>query len=300
MIKAVKTMHSHSTKNIRTAFFLNLGFAMAELIGGILVNSVAILSDALHDLGDSLSLGLAWILDRKSKKPGDKKFTFGYQRFSLLGALINSTVLIVGSIFIIREAVERFVNPEPSNALGMIGFAIAGVIINGLAALKVQHGQTLNERVVFWHMLEDVLGWIAVLVAGIVMLFTDSMYIDPALSVIITLYVLWHVIKRLKETAQIFMMGSPNNISIAEIEEEILKIDRIQSLHHTHLWSLDGEQHVFTSHVKLNSVSNLADLIKVKKELSKIMKHYGFSHSTLELELDEESCRLANTAQQQE
>ncbi len=285
--------HNSSGSNIKLAFILNLGFAILEMVGGILVNSVAILSDALHDLGDSLSLGMAWILERKSKKPGDKKFTFGYQRYSLLGALINGIILIAGSLFIIIEAIERFLSPQESNALGMLFFAFVGVAVNGYAAFRLKEGKTLNEKVAFWHMLEDVLGWVAVLLASLIMMVTDSTYIDPALSILITLFILWQVIKRLKETALIFLQGAPPKVSIAQVEEKLIGIDGVSSLHHTHLWSLDGEQNVFTTHIKLSKkIENMQQLAIVRNQIASVLEPFNFSHHTIELEMNNEVCRL--------
>jgi cobalt-zinc-cadmium efflux system protein len=287
------TNHSNSSKNIKVAFFLNLGFAVFELIGGFLVNSVAILSDALHDLGDSLSLGLSWVLDRKSKQPGDKKYTFGYQRYSLLGALINSIVLVAGSVFIVVEAIDRLISPQHSNAMGMLLFAFVGIAVNGFAAFRLKEGKTLNEKVAFWHLLEDVLGWIAVLFASLAMMVTKSPYIDPALSILITLFILWQVVKRLKETAFIFLQGVPPQLSISAIEHKILEIEGVKSLHHTHLWSLDGEQNVFTTHVKLNSsIKTAGELTALREKLNQVLKEFAFSHHTIELELDSEVCRF--------
>jgi len=287
--------HNSSGSNIKFAFFLNLGFAILEMVGGILVNSVAILSDALHDFGDSLSLGMAWILERKSKKPGNKKFTFGYQRYSLLGALINGIILIAGSLFIIIEAIERFLSPQESNALGMLFFAFVGVAVNGYAAFRLKEGKTLNEKVAFWHMLEDVLGWVAVLLASLIMMVTDSKYIDPALSILITLFILWQVIKRLKETALIFLQGAPPKVSITQVEEKLTGIDGISSLHHTHLWSLDGEQNVFTTHIKLSKkIENVKQLAIVRNQIAGALEPFNFSHHTIELEMDNEVCRLNN------
>lgn len=285
--------HNSSGSNIKFAFFLNLSFAILEMVGGILVNSVAILSDALHDLGDSLSLGMAWILERKSKKPGNKKFTFGYQRYSLLGALINGIILIAGSLFIIIEAIERFLYPQESNALGMLFFAFVGVAVNGYAAFRLKEGKTLNEKVAFWHMLEDVLGWVAVLLASLIMMVTDSKYIDPALSILITLFILLQVIKRLKETALIFLQGAPPKVSITHVEEKLIAIDGVSSLHHTHLWSLDGEQNVFTTHIKLsNKIENLQQLAFVRNQIASALEPFNFSHHTIELEMNNEVCRL--------
>ncbi len=285
--------HQHSTKNIKLAFFLNVGFTILEIIGGFLTNSVAILSDALHDLGDSLSLGLSWYLDKKSKKGATSDFTFGYRRFSLLGALINSIVLVVGSVFIISEGIERLINPQQSNAQGMILFAITGVVVNGYAAWKVSSGKSMNEKVVSWHLLEDVLGWVAVLIVAIVLLFTDSPYLDPALSLLITAYVLYNVVKRLRETLFLFLEGKPKEVNLDEIKRKIESLENVCSLHHTHLWSLDGEHHVFTTHIKLKSISEFAQIMEVKQSIKEMLeKDYDFSHYTIETELDEESCNL--------
>ncbi len=287
--------HSNSGKNLKLAFFLNLAFTVLEFIGGIYVNSIAIVSDAVHDLGDSLSLGTSWYLDKKSKKKSSSTFSFGYRRFSLLGALINSLVLIVGSIYVISEAVGRLFEPEPSDADGMIIFAIIGVTVNGFAAYKLSGGKTMNEKVVSWHLLEDVLGWMAVLVVAIVLKFEDIYYLDPALSLLITMYILWNVVKRLKETLFIFLQGVPREIDLDEIQNRLLEIPKVASMHHTHVWSLEGENHVFTAHIKLQNIIEFNEILAVKKEVKNILKEYSFEHYTIETELDDETCELASS-----
>lgn len=285
--------HPHpSEQNLRTAFFLNLAFTIVELVGGVWVNSVAILSDAIHDLGDSLSLGTSWYLEKLAKKKPDSKYSFGYRRFSLLGALINSLVLILGSIWVIREAVFRILEPEASDATGMIGLALLGIAVNGYAAWKVSHGKTLNERVISWHLLEDVLGWAAILVAAVLMLFVDWPYIDPVLSLMITLFILWNVAKRLRETIFLFLQGQPKDVNKAEIEAKILEIRGVDSLHQTHIWSLDGEHHVFTTHVKLDAEISSAEILTVKNSIRKLLAEYPFVHYTIETESADEVCEL--------
>lgn len=285
--------HEHSSgNNLKIAFFLNLGFTILEVFGGFYVNSVAILSDALHDLGDSFSLGAAWYLDRKSKQGANERFSFGYTRFSLLGALTNSLMLIAGSVFVISMAVDKILEPEIPNAEGMIFFALIGISVNGYAAWKLQRGKTLNEKVVSWHLMEDVLGWVAVLIVAIVLLFKEVPYLDPALSLLITLYVLWNVIKRLKETLFIFLQGVPEDISIEKIKQQLLGIDKVQSLHHTHVWSLEGEHHVFSTHLKLENIREFSQILEVKQKAKAILRQYPFKHYTIETELDEEKCEL--------
>lgn len=291
--------HSHnpthnSGKNLKIAFFLNLGFTLLEIVGGLYVNSVAILSDALHDLGDSLSLGLSWYLNEHSKKQANNKFTFGYSRFSLLGALINSVVLIAGSVYIIIEAIERLMAPETPNAEGMLLFAILGIIVNGYAAFKLSGGKTLNERVVSLHLIEDVLGWVAVLIASVVMLFVHAPFLDPLLSLGITLYILYNVVKRLKETMGIMLQGTPSDVNPEQLKAEITQLENVRSLHHVHIWSLEGEHHVFTAHVKVYNTTSLNHVLQVKKAIKSILKKYSFSHYTIEIEMDDELCELEN------
>ena len=257
--------HHHSSGNLKIAFFINLGFTIFEIIGGLYVNSIAIISDAIHDLGDSLSLGTAWYLDTKSKQKANQKFSFGYARFSLLGALINSLVLVIGSIYVIKEAIGRILAPEPTNAEGMLLFTIIGITVNGYAAWKLSGGKSMNEKVVSWHLLEDVLGWVAILIGAVVLMFWVVSFLDPALSLLITVYILWNVIQRLKETLFLFLQGVPDDVHLQEIEDKILTVPNINSIHHTHIWSLDGEHHVFTTHLKLEKVIFFTVVEKLRK-----------------------------------
>ena len=285
--------HHHSaTGNLKLAFFLNITFTIIEIIGGLYVNSIAVLSDAIHDLGDSTSLGVAWYLQEKSKQESDSSFSFGYKRFSLLGALINSLILIVGSGFIIYHAVLRIIHPEMTEATGMLWLAMLGIAVNGFAAWRMREGRSLNERVVHWHLLEDVLGWLAILIAAIILHFYPSPYIDPILSLAITLYILYGVIKRLRETMFVFLQGTPAEIDMSALEKEICQIPNVHSVHHMHIWSLEGEHHVFTAHVKLERIAHFDEIIRTKASIKSILSNYQFDHYTVETELDEESCLL--------
>lgn len=281
-----------SGKNLKIAFLLNLGFTILEVIGGLYVNSLAIISDAVHDLGDSFSLGLSWYLDKKSKQRPDKKFTFGYARFSLLGAALNSIILVVSAVFIIYEAFGRLADPQHADAQGMIWFALLGIAVNGYAAWKLSGGNSMNEKVVSWHLIEDVLGWVAILIIAIVLKFKDIPWLDPALSLVITAYILWNVVKRLKETVFIFLQGTPTDLDVAEIESKILRVTYVDGVHDTRVWSLEGEQHVISTHVKLKNISSLDQLHAVKTEIKKTLSSYPFRHYTIETELADESCGL--------
>jgi cobalt-zinc-cadmium efflux system protein len=285
--------YSHdSTSNIKVAFFLNLSFTILEIIGGLWTNSIAIVADALHDLGDSFSLGLAWYLDRYAKKGRDRKYSYGYRRFSLLGALANTIVLIAGGLFVLSEAVPRIIRPEPANAAGMVIFAIAGIVINGLAVLRVRGGKSLNVQIVTWHLLEDVLGWVAVLVVSIILLFRDIFILDAVLSILITLYVLYNVVGNLRKTVALFLQAVPEEIDIGDIETKLLAIDKVQSTHHTHVWSLDGEHHVLTTHVVVNDRSTKEDILQVKGAVIALVENMDCEHVTIDIEYENEDCRM--------
>ncbi len=288
--------HSHcksnAVKNIRTAFFLNLAFTLLEIVGGILTNSIAIISDALHDLGDSISLGLSWILQEFSERKRDEKFSFGYRRFSVLGGLINGSVLVLGSLLILAEAVPRLIHPEQPHAKGMLALALIGIAVNGAAVLKLRHGKSLNERVVSWHLFEDVLGWVAVLVVSIVMMFKNIPILDPILSIVITLWVLYNVAGNLKKTFFIFLQGVPDKISIEDFEKRVRNIEGVKDMHHTHLWSLDGEENVLSVHLIVDETADREDLAKIKQTINELSNEYGINHTTVEIEFGDEDCSM--------
>ncbi|MDL2227356.1 cation diffusion facilitator family transporter [Odoribacter sp. OttesenSCG-928-L07] len=286
--------HSHahsSTKNIALAFFLNLSFTIIEIIGGLLTNSVAIISDALHDFGDSISLGLAWYFEKLAKKSPDKKFTYGYKRFSLLGALINSVILLVGSIIVIVECVKRIADPQDVNVKGMILLAVLGVIINGIAVLRMRKSKGVNERVVSLHMLEDVLGWIAVLIVSIIMLFVEVPILDPLLSIGISCFILFNVFKNLKVTLNVILEGVPSDIHVSEIKEKIMQLDNVEDVHDFHIWSLDSEYNIASMHIVVNENNNIHELqVKLKNEIKNALLKEGINHTTIEFETNDESC----------
>lgn len=276
--------HHHAGDNIRVAFFLNLGFTILELIGGVWINSVAIMSDALHDLGDSLSLGLAWYFEKLSKKGSDQNFSYGYKRFSLLGAVVNSIVLLVGSFIILSEAIPRLWNPEEVNAPGMIGFALLGIVVNGAAVLRLKQGSSINERVVRLHLLEDVLGWAAVLVGGIILYFFNIPVIDPLLSVGITLFVLYNVVKNLRQSIKILLQGTPADIDLKAVQHKLEQLQEVKAVHHLHIWTLDGAYNVLTLHAVIDENLPLQQAEDVKQQIRVAMAGMNVQHVTVELE----------------
>lgn len=288
--------HPHTTvENIKVAFVLNLGFAILELIGGLAFNSVAILSDALHDLGDSISLGLAWFFENLSTRDSDEKYSYGYGRFSLLSALINAIVLMLGSYIILNEAVKRLLEPESTNPLGMIGFAILGILVNGAAVIRLKGSQTQNAKIVSWHLLEDVLGWVVVLIGGILMYFLNLPVIDPILAIMLSIYVLYNVIKNLKDTMGLFLQRIPKNIDLDQIKRKLCDCSNVISSHDTRIWSLDGEHHVLSTHLVIEEESTKDDILRIKQECKEnLYATANLSHITIEVEYPSEACAESN------
>jgi cobalt-zinc-cadmium efflux system protein len=278
--------HSHGTdrssKNLLIALFLNISFAVIELFGGLFTNSVAILSDALHDFGDALSLGVAWYLQKVSQKPRDSYYSYGYKRFSLLGALVVSSVLLIGVALVIRESVVRLMHPEPAHAKGMLLLAVLGVIINGIAALRVKSGHSLNERAVYLHLLEDVLGWMAVLVSSIFMIFFNLPFLDPLVSLGISVFILFNVFKNLRSVVKILLLEVPQHLRLLELEEKIRTLKGVKAVEDLHTWTLDGENHVITLQVIITGKESLTTLGKMKKQIRSLIAAEGIYHSTIE------------------
>ena len=282
--------HHGDVKNIKTAFFLNIFFTIIEIIGGFYTNSIAILSDALHDLGDSLSLGLAWYFQKLSKKSRDRQFSYGYKRFSLLAAIINSIVLVVGSVFILLEAIPRLLNPIQPDAQGMIILAVLGVLFNGAAVLRLTKGDSMNERVAMLHLLEDVFGWVVVLIGSIIMYFFDLPIIDSILSIGISILILFNVVKNLKQSLQIVLQGIPNDVDEKEILTYLNSLDGIANAHDLHIWSMDGQYNVLTTHLVLEKDISIDKLEILKQQIRDELHKKGIEHTTLEFESKDADC----------
>jgi cobalt-zinc-cadmium efflux system protein len=283
--------HEHSiSRNIGIALLLNLAFAVIEFVGGIWTGSVAILSDAVHDFGDTLSLGMAYFMERKAEGKSSAAYSYGLRRMSLLSALITSTFLIIASIWVMIQAIPRLLNPIQPKAEGMVLLAILGIAVNGYAAWRVQKGKTMNERVVSWHLLEDLLGWVAVLIGSIVMYFADLPILDPILSIGFTIFILIGVARSLRSTLHLFLQGVPEGVDIVAFRRDIEALEGVASTHDTHLWSLDGEQHVLTLHVVMRSDFVFSDAEKVKTAIRQLAAERGRIHVTIEMESDGERC----------
>lgn len=272
-------------KNILMAFILNLAFSVFELLGSIITGSIAIASDALHDVGDAMSIGIAYFLEKKSKKQPDGVYTYGYSRYSVIGGALTTLILIFGSAAVIVTSVYRIIEPRQVNGTGMIIFAVIGAFVNLCAAFFTRGGASLNQRAVNLHMLEDVLGWLVVLVGAIVIRFTEFSLIDPIMSVGVALFIFANALKNLKSVLDIFLEKIPNGICVNEIKEHLLSLDGVIDVHHIHIWGMDTENNYATMHVVANG-----DTHKIKHLIRDELSEHGISHATLELEYEGEHC----------
>lgn len=278
--------HSHQPQHqILLAFLLNFGFSIYEFIGGAFTGSTAIMSDAVHDFGDAISIGLAYFFEKKSTKHPDEYYTYGYIRYSLVGGLLTTLILLIGSTFVIYNAVVRLLNPAPINYGGMTILAIIGVIVNLIATYITRDKDSLNQRSVNLHMLEDVLGWAVVLIGAIIMSLTDITYLDPILSILVALFILKHALVNLNEIFAVFLEKTPANISLAKIKKQLLEISTVKDIHHLHIWSLDGVHHCATLHV-ITPQPNA----KLKHQISSMLAKQQISHLTIEFEDPNEHC----------
>lgn len=282
--------HHHAEGNLALAFILNLSFAIIEIFGGIYTNSVAIVSDAIHDLGDSMAIGFAWYLEKKSKKKSDVQFSYGYRRLSILSALLTGVILLGGSLLVLAKSIPRIIDPEQPEVNGMIGLAILGLTVNGFAAYRVSQSQSLSSRMISLHLLEDVFGWAIVLVAAIVMKFWDFPQIDAILAVLLASWVIFNVFKGLKGSLQIFLQMTPSGVDLNKISERIVQVPGVKSIHHLHTWSLDGEKHILTVHLKVAS-QNVEEWAQIKIKVKQMLqKEFSILEATLEIEYEFEEC----------
>lgn len=272
-------------KNILIAFLLNLSFSIFEFIGGAITGSVAIVSDAIHDIGDAASIGVSYFLERKSKQQPDEIYTYGYVRYSIIGSVITTLILLFGSVMVIYNAVQRIFNPVEIHYDGMILFAVIGAVVNLGAAWFTKEGDSLNQKAVNLHMLEDVLGWVVVLLGAIIMRFTDISILDPIMSIGVALFILVNAAKNLKEVLDLFLEKIPHGIHIEEIKKHISEIDGVEEVHHIHIWSIDGHNNYATMHIVTD-----ADGHEIKEKVREELLEHGIGHATLELETSNEPC----------
>ena len=279
-------IHLHNEgagKNILSAFFINLTFTIISLIGGWITNSVAIISDSIHDLGCTVSIALAWLFERIAGHKPTPHFTFGYRRFTLLGAFVNAFILLGGSSIVLYESIGRLAHPEAVDAEGMLWFALLAILFKGLAVWRTWKGTSVNQRMVSLHLLGDCLGWVAVLIASAVMLFVEIPLLDPILSVCISLYILYNVVHNLIVAFRIVLEGVPSNIDYNALKAEATALPGIANIETLRVWSLDNEHHAAEA-VVTTTLTTWAEAEALKSSLRTLLTHHGIEQSVIEVQ----------------
>lgn len=282
-----------TTRNIKIVFFLNAIFAVIEFIFGGLFNSTAIITDAIHDTGDALSIGVAWFFQKISTREANAKYTFGHQRFSLVGALITAVVLLGGSTVLLFHVIPELFNPEPVNYQGMFWLAIFAICSKLFCMWLMSKGRSQNESLLNVHMMEDLLGWIGVLIVSITVRYTSWYILDPILSVFIALFIIYKTWPMFVDTVEIFLDATPKELDTEKIEKDILSINEVEAVSHLHIWSIDGEENGLTVTV---SVSNRDIQVQeqVKEAIRRLVEPFNVTHSTIETVVDEERILTKN------
>ncbi|MDE1548924.1 cation diffusion facilitator family transporter [Jeotgalibaca caeni] len=276
-----------AAKNMKIVFFINIAFSILEFLFGILFNSAAILTDAVHDLGDAISIGLAWFFQKISTREADEKYSFGHQRFSSLGALITGVVLLAGSALLILNTLPRLFNPQPVHYEGMFWLAIFAIAANGYSAWLMSRGSSTNESMLNLHLLEDVLGWVGVLVVSVVVRFTGWHILDPLLSLAIAGFIIYKTWPLFQKTAEIFLDAVPRDVHMKSIRKDILALPSVHNLSHLHIWSIDGEEHAMAVTISTDELSDLEEE-ELKETIRQIVAKQNITHTTIEIMADPE------------
>lgn len=280
----VDTHHHHKKagENLAFVFFMNLAFNIIVIAGGLATNSMAILSDCIHDLSDTISIALAWFLERIAQKDSSDKYSYGYQRFSILGAVIISVFVIIMALVILNEAIPRLFAPEEVDAGGMLVVAVVGIVFKSLSVYRLHRGETFNERAILFHQLGDVFEWIAILILSLVLMFWDGApYLDPFVSIGIALWLIFNLGRNLIKSVRVLLQKTPDNFDVEEFKASINAIDGVAGIGDFHVWSLDGIDSVLTLKV---SIDNMQMQDEIKKEIYTIASKYHIVDITIEFD----------------
>ncbi len=270
------------------SIILNFIITAAEFIGGIISGSLALLSDALHNLNDTTSLGISLIARKISKKEANRDKTFGYKRAEIIGAFVNLITLVIIALFLIKEGVERFYNPQPIDGMVMFIVAIIGLLGNVITAILLYRDSTenLNLRSAYIHILSDAFSSVGVIIAGILILWYEIYIIDTILTLIIAGYILWHSYYMLRQTINILMESTPANIEVPNVQQAMAKVNGVLDIHHLHVWRLDEKNILLESHVVIDE-ENMGKMESIKSTLKDLLStNFDIHHSTLEFEFE--------------
>ena len=299
--------HSNTKNGLTLAFWLNLIFAVIEVVGGIFTNSTAIIADAFHDFIDAAAIGIAVLFEKISGKKRSSNYSYGYKRFSLLSALGLSLFLLIGAVFMIKSGIESFFQPKEINSVGMLWLAVLGVSINGFAFLRIKngsgeqhhhhhshgHSHNHNSKAIMLHLLEDVLGWVAVLIGAVVIYFTGWNWIDGLLTIAIAAFISYNATKNLIGTLKIMLQAVPKNVNIENLTTELNNIEGVADIHDFHIWSLDGNYNIASLHAVLENTDNGSEN-KVYTTILELLNKYHIQHPTVQIETNTKHCKFVN------
>ena len=280
----VDTHHHHkkASENLAVVFFLNLTFNIIVVVGALATNSMAILSDFIHDLSDTISIALAWFLEHVAQRDSSENYSYGYQRFSILGAVIISVFVIIMAFVILSEAIPRLFAPEGVDAGGMLVIAVIGVIFKSVSVYRLHRGETFNEKAILFHQLGDIFEWVAILILSVILMFWDGApYLDPFVSIGIAIWLIFNLGRNLYKSLEVLLQKTPDNFDVDEFKSQILAIDGVNHFEDFHIWSLDGIDSVMT--LKVN-VDFGKDVEKIKKEIYDISGKYHVVDITIEFD----------------
>lgn len=274
--------HKNASENLAFVFFMNLAFNIIVIVGGIATNSMAILADCIHDMSDTISIAFSWFLERVAQKDSSDKYSYGYQRFSILGAVIVSVFVIFMAFIILSEAVPRLFAPESVDAGGMLAVAVIGIIFKSISVHRLHDGETFSEKAILFHQLGDVFEWVAILILSLVLMFWDgASYLDPFISIGIALWLLFNLGRNLYKSFEVLLQKTPNHFDVEEFKQGVLNIEGVKSFDDFHVWSLDGIDSVLTLKV---SIENFNNQEKIKKEIHNLSSEYHIVDITVEFD----------------
>lgn len=269
------------------ATLLNLVISIAEIVGGLLSNSLSLISDALHNLSDALAIFIAWVANRLSKRPSNSKRTFGYKRIEILAAFFNALLLVIISIYLFYEAVLRLIHPETVKGGLMLIIAVIGLLANLIAViiLHKDSGRNINVKAAYLHLLGDTLTSVAVIIGGILIIFFDLFWIDPVITIIIGLYILKETWGILKQANDILMQGVPEGLDLEAVRTDLEQCPEIKNIHHVHVWNLDDHSIHFECHVELHDDLHLSETQAVQDRIEQMLfEKYQIGHVTVQFE----------------
>ena len=268
-----------SSRNMTIAFLLNFSFAIIEFIFGLLFHSSSVLADAVHDTGDALAIGLSTLFEKISTRKEDRNYTLGYKRYSLLGALLTSVILLVGSTLVIVENVPKLFAPEKVNYDGMLVLGIVAIAVNTAASRVVSHGHSHNESILSLHFLEDILGWLAVILVSLILRFTDWYFLDPLLSLVIAGFILSKALPKFWENIQIFIDHVPSDVDLSQLYQEIAALENVRAITQLNVWTTDGLEKFAMLHICLKNPNLLAETQAVLRQRLLV---YGIAKVTIQ------------------